>query len=121
MSNSDILALVYELKDKLLNSELYKDMKIKEERLFLDEECARLLSCFQQLKEEYKETKRFEKYGSNVENIQKRLSEVKCQLDENLLVKEYNEAYKKMKLTLKELENCLFQDIIEEKKEIEIE
>ncbi len=121
MSNSDILSLTYELKDLLLNSDLYKDMKAKEERMLLDKECARLLSCFQQLKDEYKEAKRFEKYGSDVEGVQKRLSEVKYQLDENKLVKEYNEAYKKMRLALKELEKCLFKDIIEEKKEIEVE
>ena len=121
MGNSDILSLVYELKDQLLNSDLYKDMKSKEERMFLDKECARLLSCFQQLKDEYREAKRFEKYGSNVEKVQKRLSEVKYQLDENTLVKEYNEAYKKMKVALKDLERNLFKDIIEDKKEIEIE
>ena len=121
MSNSDILSLVSELKDQLLSSDLYKEMKSKEERMFLDKECARLLSCFQQLKDEYKEAKRFEKYGSNVEDVQKRLSEIKYQLDENPLVKDYNEAYKRMKMVLKDLERSLFKDIIEEKKEIEIE
>ena len=69
MGNSDILSLVYELKDQLLNSDLYKDMKSKEERMFLDKECARLLSCFQQLKDEYREAKRFEKYGNLYEEM----------------------------------------------------
>ena len=121
MNNSDILALAYDLKDKIIESDLYKDLKDKEKKMLEDEECSKLLSAFQIAKDEYKEAKRFEKYGSNVEIVQKRISELKYELDENELVKEYNLAYKRMKKKLKEIGKNIFKDIIEEKREIKIE
>jgi len=121
MNNSEILAKAYDLKDKIIESDLYKDLKEKEHLMFEDEECFKLLSAFQIVKEEYKEAKRFEKYGSNVGDVQKRLSELKYKLDENKLVKDYNLAYKKMNKKLKEIEKNIFKDIIEEKREIKIE
>ena len=121
MNNSEILVMAYDLKDKIVKSDLYKDLKEKEKLMFEDEECSKLLSAFQIVKEEYKEAKRFEKYGSNVEDVQRRLSDLKYKLDENKLVKDYNSAYKKMNKKLKEIEKIIFKDIIEGKREIKLE
>lgn len=121
MNNSDILSLTFDLRDLLLNSELYKDLKNKEKMMMENEECSTLLYEFQKVQEEYKEAKRFEKYGSNVTYYQKKLSELKYNLDENQLVKNYTLAYKKMSLKLKEIENNIFKDIIKEKAKINIE
>ena len=118
---SDILALAFELKDKVLESDLYKDLKEKEKRMFEDEECSKILYEFQVAKSQYEEEKRFEKYGSNPESTYQKLSEIKYKLDENKCVKEYNLAYKKMKKRLREIEKIVFKDIVSEKKVIEIE
>jgi cell fate (sporulation/competence/biofilm development) regulator YlbF (YheA/YmcA/DUF963 family) len=121
MNNCDILALSYCLKDELLNSELYKNLKEKEQIMLEDKDCSMLLCAFQQLKNEYNEAKRFEKYGSDIDGVQKRLSELKYKLDENKLVRDYNLAYKEMRKKLKQIEKIVFKDIIKERKEIEIE
>ena len=121
MNNSEILSLTYDLKDKIIESDLYKELKEKEKKMLEDNECMKLLSAFEQLKEEYEQAKRFEKYGSDVASVQKRLSEIKFKVDENELVKDYNFAYKKLKNKLKEIEKIVFKDIIEKRKEIVIE
>ena len=121
MNNSEILSLTYDLKDKIIESDLYKELKEKEKKMLEDNECMKLLIAFEQLKEEYEQAKRFEKYGSDVASVQKRLSEIKFKVDENELVKDYNFAYKKLKNKLKEIEKIVFKDIIEKRKEIVIE
>ena len=121
MSNSEILAKTFELKEKICSSELYKDMKEKEKKMLENEECFKLLCKYQATQSKYNEAKRFEKYGGNVSEASKEFSEIKYMVDENKFVKEYNEAYKKMKKELKRIENIVFQDIIKERKEIEIE
>ena len=121
MISSDILIMTFELKDKILNSEEYKNLKEKENKMLNNSECMILLSEFEKIKEEYNQAKRFEKYGSNVAAIQKMLSDMKYKVDNNKYVKEYNEAYKIMKRKLKEIENIIFKDIIKEKKQILLE
>ena len=121
MNNSEILSLTYDLKDKIIESDLYKDLKEKEKKMLEDEECMKLLISFENIKEEYEQAKRFEKYGSDLASVQKRLSEIKYMVDENELVKEYNLAYRRLKKKLKEIEKIVFKDIIKPKKEILIE
>lgn len=121
MNNSEILSLTYDLKDKIIESDLYKNLKEKEKEMLEDEECMKLLISFENIKEEYEQAKRFEKYGSNLVSVQKRLSEIKFKVDENERVKAYNLAYKRLKKKLKEIEKMVFQDIIPQKKEIIIE
>ena len=120
MENTEILALAYELKEKIENSELYKNLKNNEKAMVEDEECFKLLYLYQNLQNEYNEAKRFEKYGSDVEGVQKRLFEIKYKVDENELVKKYNESYKLMRKELKNIEKIMFKDIIKERKEIDI-
>lgn len=120
MNDTEILALVYELKEKIVNSDLYKNLKNNEKAMIEDEECFKLLYLYQNIQNEYNEAKRFEKYGSDVENVQKRLFEIKYKVDENELVKKYNESYKLMKKELKNIEKIMFKDIIKERKEIDI-
>ena len=121
MDNSEILTKVFELKDKIVNSFLYTNLKEKEKRMLDDEECFKLLSLYQEKQTEYNEAKRFEKYGSDVNKASKELSEIKIKVDSNKFVKEYNEAYKLMCKELKKIEKIIFKDIFKERKEIEIE
>lgn len=111
MNYSDILEDAFKLREIILKNELYLDMKEKEKLMLEDENVSKLLLLFENLKEEYNQAKRFEKYGSDISSAQKKLSEVKYLIDENYLVKAYNLAYKKMKLQLKEIEYNIFEDI----------
>lgn len=121
MGNSDILSLAFLLREKLINSNLYSDLKEKEKIMLEDEKCFELLNEYQRVQDEYKDAKRFEKYGSNVDQVQKKLSEIKYKVDENTLVKDYSLAYKKMNKKLKEIEKIIFNGIIKEKREILLE
>lgn len=109
--NSDILALVFDLKDKIIKSDLYIDLKNKEKIMLDDIICSKLLYEFQKAQDNYNESKRFEKYGSNIQEFQKILSEKKSQVYENKLVKEYLNAYNKFKIKLKEIEKIIFENI----------
>lgn len=121
MGNVDILKKVYDLKDKIIVSDIYVELKEKEKKMLDDNECSRLLSLYQEAQSKYNEAKRFENYGGDVERASKELSNIKVKVEENKLVKEYNESYKRMKKELKKIERILFKDIIKERKEIEIE
>ena len=121
MGNSEILALTFKLKEEIINSELYKDLKDKEKKMMEDEETSKLLLLYQDAQSKYNEAKRFEKYGGDVDKASKELSEIKSKVYENKFVNEYNEAFKKMKKQLKRIEGIVFKDIIKERKEIEIE
>lgn len=121
MGNVEILEKVFELRDKIVNSELYIDLKDKEKKMLDDEECLKLLYLYQEKQSEYNEAKRFENYGSDIGAVSKELSCVKVMVEENRLVKEYNESYKNMKKKIKIIEKVLFEDIVKERKEIEIE
>ena len=54
MNNNDILILTFELKDKIINSDEYIDLKSKEKMMLEDSGCSFLLSEFEKIKEEYK-------------------------------------------------------------------
>lgn len=120
MCNSEIISMAYELKDRILDSELYKRLKESEKKMLEDEKCSALLQQYQHIKDEYDNAKRFEKYGGNVEFFQKKLSEIKYKVDENEFVKEYNLIFKKMQSELSEIENIIFKDIIKEKRVISL-
>lgn len=119
--NSEILAKTFELKEILVNSNLYKNLKQKENNMMNDKDCFNLLCTYQNAQDKYNDARRFEKYGSDVKNAQKELSDIKQKVDENSLVREYNQAYKEMKKELKKIEKIIFKDIIKERKEISIE
>ena len=121
MNNSDILSKVFDLKEQIINSDLFVELKDKEKKMLEDEECSKLLISYQNIQSEYNEAKRFEKYGSDIQTVSKKLSDIKIKVEENKFVKEYNECYKKMKKELKRIENILFKDIVKDRKEIEIE
>lgn len=121
MENSEILVLTFKLRDEIINSKLYKELKEKEKKMMDDEECSRLLYLYQNVQSKYNEAKRFEKYGSDIESVSKELSEIKYKVDENKLVKDYYEIFKKMNKELKNIEKIIFKDILKERKEINIE
>ena len=121
MENSEILALTFKLRDQIVNSELYKNLKEKEKKMMEDEECSKLLYLYQNIQSKYNEAKRFEKYGSDIELVSKELSEIKYKVDENELVKEYTQTYKNLNKELKNIEKIIFKDILTERKEINIE
>jgi cell fate (sporulation/competence/biofilm development) regulator YlbF (YheA/YmcA/DUF963 family) len=110
MLDTEIIALTYELKEKLINSKEYKDVKEKEK--IMEEKCAHLLIKYNHLMDEYNNAVRFEKYGGDVEGSRKRLAECKMELDTNEYVKSYNEAYKKMNKLLRNLEDIIFEGLI---------
>lgn len=119
--NSEILAKTFELKEKMISSDTYKELKEKEQKMINDQEAFSLLNLYQSVQDKYNEAKRFEKYGGNVENAQKELMDVKKKVYENEYVKEYNLAYRKMQKELNDIEKILFKDIIKERKVINIE
>lgn len=121
MSNSEILSKVFDLKDQIVSSELYIELKNKEKKMLEDEECSKLLYLYQDAQCKYNEAKRFENYGSDMAKVSEELSKIKAKVEENKFVKEYNECYKKMKKELKRIEKILFKDLVKERKEIEIE
>ena len=121
MDCSEILIKVFELKDKIVNSDLYLELKNKEKAMLEDEECSKLLYLYQNVQSKYNEAKRFEKYGSDMASVSKELSETRCKVEEHCLVKDYNECYKRNVKQIKEIEKILFQDIVKKRKEIEIE
>ena len=51
MNNNDILILTFELKDKIINSDEYIDLKSKEKMMLEDRECSFLLSEFEKIKD----------------------------------------------------------------------
>ena len=120
MMDSEIISLVYKLKEEIVNSDLYKDLKKKEKEMLEDEECSKLLIIYQNKQSEYNEAKRFEKYGSNIGAVSNELSCIKYKVDENEFVKRYSEAFKMLNKKLKDIESILFKDIVKSKKEIMI-
>lgn len=118
MVNTSVIAKVYELKEKLINSDEYKIVKEKES--IMEDKCAILFIKYNNIFNEYKEALRFEKYGSDVSKVQKELALVKKEIDDNSYVKEYRLAYKKMRKLLNMLETTLFENLIN-KKYIEID
>ena len=121
VDNSEIISKVFELRDKIINSEVYRELKEKEDEMMRDEGCFKLLSKYQEVQSKYNDAKRFEKYGSDIGGVSKELSDIKASVEKNELVKSYNESYKKMKKELKRIESILFEGIVKEKKEIDIE
>ena len=87
MLDTEILSLTYELKEMIINSKEYKDVKEKEK--IMEEKCVSLLIKYNNLVDEYNNAIRFEKYGSDVNKVQKALHECKIELDTNEYVKDY--------------------------------
>ena len=110
MYSTEITAKIYKLKELILNCQEYKEVKEKEK--LMEDKCGNLLIKYNYLFNEYNEALRFKDYGSDVESKQKSLYECKKELDDNIYVKEYRKAYKKMNVILKNIENILFEGII---------
>lgn len=120
-SSTDILVLTYELKDKIINCNLYKELKEKEKEMIKNDRCRLLFNKFQRAQDEYNDAKRFQNYGSNLNEIGTRLSLVKQEVYNNEFIKEYNHLYSEMRKTLANIEKIIFKDIIKENKRIIIE
>ena len=118
MINTEIIIKTYELKDKILNSKEYKEVKEKEKEM--EDNCSLLLIKYNRLFNEYNEAIRFKDYGSDVNKAQKELANCKKELDENNYVKEYRNSFKKMNKILKDIEKELFNELIS-KRNIEID
>ena len=110
MINTEVMSKVFELKEKLVNSDEYKDVKQKEQ--LMEDNCSALLMRYNSLFDEYNQALRFEKYGSDVTKIQKELHECKIELDNNEYVKAYRIAYKSMTNILETIQGVIFQGII---------
>ena len=113
MFNSEILSKVYELREKLKDSNEYRLVKEKEK--IMEEECSMLLIKYNNAFNEYNEALRFKDYGSDIESKQRILNEIKIELDNNKYIKDYKAAYKDITKLLKGIEAEIFKGIIENK------
>lgn len=107
-----------ELETALLLNKLIKDnskyieLKKKEKSMLEDEETLKLLMDYQNKQSEYNDAIKYEKYGSNPELKRKELADLKYKVDTNVLVMEYNNAYKEMKNILDQVSNIVFEGVI---------
>lgn len=107
-----------ELETALLLNKLIKDnskyieLKKKEKSMLEDEETFKLLMDYQNKQSEYNDAIKYEKYGSNPELKRKELADLKYKVDTNVLVMEYNNAYKEMKNILDQVSNIVFEGVI---------
>ena len=92
--------IAFELHDKLLASEEYKQLKEKEKIMLSNPESSFLLNNYQELLIAYNDNK------SN-ENL-KKLHVSKLKLDENNLVKEYKDAYKNYQILVGNITDIVF-------------
>lgn len=111
MFNTKITAKVYELKEMLLHSREYEEVKNKER--LMEENCANLLIKYNDLFNKYNDALRFKDYGSDVASAQKSLFNCKKELDNNPYVQDYKNSYRKMNQLLQELQSLIFENIIE--------
>lgn len=110
MYNTEITSKVYKLKELLMDSKQYKEVKEKEK--LMEENCSNLLIRYNYLFNEYNEALRFKDYGSDVESKQKELNQCKIELDNNEYVKEYKKAYNNMNKLLSEIQDVIFDGLI---------
>lgn len=107
-----------ELETALLLNKLIKDnskyieLKKKEKSMLEDEETFKLLMDYQNKQSEYNDAIKYEKYGSNPELKRKELADLKYKVDTNVLVMEYNNAYKEMKNILDQVSNIVFEGVL---------
>lgn len=107
-----------ELETALLLNKLIKDnskyieLKKKEKSMLEDEETLKLLMDYQNKQSEYNDAIKYEKYGSNPELKRKELADLKYKVDTNVLVMEYNNAYKEMKNILDQVSNIVFEGVL---------
>ena len=118
MFDTKITGKVYDLKEMLLNSREY--MLVKEKEKEMEEKSSTLLLEYNYLFNEYNQANRFKDYGANVVGIQQKLNKCKEKLDNDYYVKEYKKAYKQMQKLLNELQDVIFEGIMENKR-IEID
>lgn len=111
--NTEVISKVYELKEYILESQEYK--KVKKAEKIMEEKCADLLVKYNYLINEYNNALRFKDYGSDVEGAQRALYECKKELDDNIYVKGYKDAYKCINKYLKQIQENIFKGIIETK------
>ena len=107
-----------ELETALLLNKMIKDnskyieLKKKEKSMLEDEETFKLLVDYQNKQSEYNDAIKYENYGSNPEVKRKELADLKYKVDTNILVMEYNKAYKEMKQVLDQVSNIVFEGVL---------
>ena len=116
MQQQDIFALAYELQSEIVNSDLYKEVKEKENKMLGDQATFMLLNKYQTAQEEYNEALRFKDYGGNVKEKQLEMYKIKLEVDANPLVRSYNEAYKRLSDLLDKIEKTIFKGLIDPSK-----
>ncbi|MBE6124219.1 MAG: YlbF family regulator [Erysipelotrichaceae bacterium] len=94
-------------------SEIYQNLKQKEQAMIEDKDTFILLMDYQNKQAEYNDALKYEKYGSDPKKVQKELSNIKYKVDTNQLVKQYNEAYKKMREFLENITKTILEGVTE--------
>lgn len=95
-----ITKLSYELHEKLILSNEYKNLKSIEKKMLENATCKLLLEKFHHLQEVYATNKSNE--------ILSKLHYAKLKLDENELVKEYKKAYKDYQILIGNITDIVF-------------
>ena len=94
-----------ELIEKLNSLPERDKLKEIEQKILSDQECRKLIDVFQQAQDDYNFY--LKSFGENHEytrNAQKRLYEAKLKMDEQLLIKEYNDVLKVINEPLRYIE-----------------
>lgn len=108
------LELALKIKDDIKNSFLYKDLKEKEKMMLEDELTFILLSKYQEKQEEYNQSLKYEKYGSNPDKVRKELADLKLEVDRNSFVVAYKKSYQELFDLLNKLNKTILGGIISE-------
>ena len=103
-----IYELAYKLNEELLKDEIILEVKEKESIMNNNYEFIMLIMSYDALKAEVND---LERYGLDTKEKQKELHELRYKIDTLEVVKNYNEAYSKARIYLKEVANEVFKDI----------
>lgn len=114
--NEELFDLIYKLKDSLANDPEVKKLEELEEKMSNSLDVAKLANKKEIASDEYNfALSHFDEKSNEVIQAQKKLYEVKKELDLHPLVKEYMEQYKIVRNLYKEINDTLFSIINKEK------
>lgn len=99
----NIIDLSYKIHELLLDSNEYKELKIKEKEMLDDKKASKLINDFKALEE---------KYGYDKEkDVLKELSNAKIKMNENNKVIAYKKAYKDYQILVGKITDICFENI----------
>ncbi|MDD3383484.1 MAG: YlbF family regulator [Bacilli bacterium] len=112
IEKSDIIEKAYKLREVIKNNQLIKNTKELEKKMLEDEKVIKMIMKFQNAQDDYNNALRFN--DTKIGLYSKKLANIKEELYEFPLVKEYLISYKKSQKYLKDIADELFSNLIEE-------